>query len=114
MCNNTRDFFAGGKMKKTFGFLIIASFLILSVSAFSGDGKALYKKCSACHGKDGTKKALRVGAPLKGQKADELFEKMKGYQDGTYGGKKKAIMKRSVAKLSDEQLKALAAYIATL
>ena len=101
-------------MKKIFSFFIFAGFLALSVTAFSADGKALYKKCSACHGKDGSKKALRVSAPLKGQKADELFKKMKGYQDSTYGGKKKAIMKRSVAKLSDEQLKALATFIATL
>ena len=101
-------------MKKIFSLVIIGAFLALSVSAFSTDGKTLFKKCSACHGKDGSKKALGTGAPLKGQKADALFKKMKGYQDGTYGGKKKAIMKRNVAKLSDEQLKALAAYIATL
>ena len=101
-------------MKKVFSFLVIAGFLTLSVAAFSANGKTLYRKCSACHGKDGTRKALRVGAPLKGQKADELFKKMKGYQDGTYGGKKKAIMKRNVAKLSDAQLKALAKFIATL
>ena len=101
-------------MKKALSFFIIAGFFALSVASFSADGKALYKRCSACHGKDGSKKALRVSAPLKGQKADALFKKMKGYQDGTYGGKKKAIMKRNVAKLSDAQLKALAAYIATL
>ncbi len=101
-------------MKKVLSFIVIAGFLTLSVSAFSADGKTLFKKCSACHGKDGSKKALGTGAPLKGQKADALFKKMRGYQDGTFGGKKKAIMKRNVAKLSDEQLKALAAYIATL
>ncbi len=101
-------------MKKACSFLIITGFLTLSAFVFSADGEALYKKCSACHGKDGSKKALRVSTPLKGQKADELFKKMKGYQDGTYGGKKKAIMKRTVAKLSDEQLKALAAFIETL
>ncbi|RLE22911.1 MAG: cytochrome C [Acidobacteria bacterium] len=101
-------------MKKAFSFLIIAGFLTLSVFVFSADGKALYKKCSACHGKDGNKKALRVSAPLRGQKADALYNKMKGYQDGTYGGKKKAIMKRTLAKLSDAELKALAAFIATL
>ncbi|NOY23288.1 MAG: c-type cytochrome [Acidobacteria bacterium] len=101
-------------MNKPFALLIVTAFLALSVPAFAAGGKTLYKSCSACHGKDGRKKALRVSPPLKGQKADELFKKMKGYQDGTYGGKKKVIMKRNVAKLSDEELQALAEYISTL
>lgn len=100
-------------MKKTIQMIAVFAFVSLSVSAFATDGKLLYKKCSACHGEDGSKKALGTGVPLKGQTAEELYTKMKGYQDGTYGGKKAAIMKRNVDKLSDEDLKALAEYIAT-
>lgn len=100
-------------MKKGLSFIVCAAFFVASTCLIAADGKALYKTCSACHGKTGEKHALRVSPLLKGQTADELFKKMKGYQDGTYGGKKKAIMKRNVAKLSDDELKALAKYIAT-
>ncbi len=100
-------------MGKILGFLIITGFLTLSVLSFSSNGKILYKSCSACHGKDGGKKALRTSPPLKGQKTDELFKKMKGYQDGSYGDRKKVVIKRNVAKLSDKELQKLAAYIAT-
>lgn len=94
--------------------LLVIAILFVSVSAvFAADGEVLYKKCIACHGKDGSKIALKVGVPIKGQSEEELYTKMKGYQDDTYGGEKKAIMKRNVVKLSDEDLKALAAYIAT-
>lgn len=88
--------------------------LTLTMTAMAADGKVLYKKCIACHGKDGSKVALKVGKPLKGQKEADLYKKMKGYLDGTYGGKKKAIMKRNITKYSDDELKALAKFIATL
>ena len=100
-------------MRKTIQMIAVFALVSLSLSAFAADGETLYKKCIACHGADGSKKALGTGAPLKGQTAEELYTKMKGYQDGTYGDKKAAIMKRNVVKLSDEDLKTLAEYIAT-
>ena len=93
---------------------VFCVFILFAVSGFAANGKTLYKKCVACHGTDGTKSALGVGHPLKGQKEEALYKKMKGYLDGSYGGKKKAIMKRNLAKYSDDELKALAAFIATL
>ena len=98
---------------KVLKVILLVSFLSMAVTALASDGATLYKKCIACHGTDGSKVALKVGAPIKGQTEQELYEKMKGYQDGTYGGEKKAIMKRNVDKLTDDDLKALAAYIAT-
>jgi len=100
-------------MKSLRGFIFVL-FMIFAMSAFAVNGKDLYKKCVACHGTDGTKSALGVGAPLKGQKEKTLYKKMKGYLDGSYGGTKKGIMKRILAKYSDVELKALAIYIATL
>ncbi len=100
-------------MKKTIQMIAVFALLSLSFSVYAADGKVLYKKCSACHGEDGSKKALGTGHPLKGQTAEDLLKKMKGYQDGSYGGKKAAIMKRNLSKLTDEDLKALAEYIAT-
>jgi cytochrome c len=98
-------------MKKT----ILAVTFLLSVSMFamaSADGAALYAKCKGCHGAAGEKNALGVSALLKGQATGELFKKMKGYAEGSYGGEKKAIMTGQVKRLSDEEIKALADYIA--
>jgi len=98
---------------KVLKLIVFAAVLSLGMTALASDGQTLYKKCIACHGTDGSKVALKVGAPIKGQTEQELYDKMKGYQDDTYGGEKKAIMKRNVDKLTDDDLKALAAYIAT-
>lgn len=97
------------KYLKILSFLAILSFGVLS---FSADGAVLYKKCQSCHGQTGEKSALKVGAPVKGQKEVELYKKMKGYVDGSYGGAKKSIMQRNLKSYSDEDLKALAKFMA--
>ncbi|WP_022851260.1 c-type cytochrome [Limisalsivibrio acetivorans] len=97
--------------------LLIATALIIfiGISAFAASGaEELYKsKCMSCHGADGTKEALGTSAPLKGQSASDILSKLKGYADGSYGGSKKVIMKGQVGRLSEEELKSLADYIAT-
>ena len=98
---------------KVLKLFVFAMVMCLVSTLQAADGEVLYKKCIACHGTDGSKIALKVGVPIKGQSEEELFTKMKGYQDGTYGGGKKTLMARNVAKLNDDELKALAAYIAT-
>ena len=77
------------------------------------DGKALYTaKCAGCHGADGSKTIM--SKPVKGLKADGFTKMMLGYQAKTYGGTKKATMENVAAKLSEADIKALAAYVATL
>lgn len=78
------------------------------------DGKALYKTCAACHGANAEKKALNTSAIIQGWSKDKLIESLKGYQDGTYGGAMKGVMKGQVSKYNDEQLEALAGYISEL
>lgn len=82
--------------------------------AMAADGAALYKPCVGCHGDDGSKRAMGVGNPVKGQKADVLFRKLKGYVDGSYGGAKKSVMTNFLKRYSDEEMKAMADYMATL
>lgn len=97
-------------MKKT----IIALTFITSVAMFAfaaADGAGVYAKCKGCHGSDGSKKALGVGAPLKGQSASDIVTKLKGYADGSYGGSKKGIMKSQAGRLSDDEIKAVAEHI---
>ncbi len=79
------------------------------------DAAALYKsKCAGCHGARGEKHALGKSDLLAGQTKALLVEKIRGYKDGTFGGAMKSIMKSQVTSLSDEQIDALAGYIATL
>jgi cytochrome c553 len=78
-------------------------------------GKALYVKCAACHGADGKTKALGKSAPIAGQSAADLEMKITEYKAGTRDvAGMGAMMKLQVAGLSDEDVKAVSAYISTL
>ncbi len=84
-------------------------------AAPAGNGKALFAKCAGCHGQNGEKKALGKSDVIKGWDAAKTEEALKGYKAGTLnthgmGG----VMKGQVAAMSDEDIKALAAYIASL
>lgn len=78
----------------------------------SVDAKALYAPCVACHGQAGETKALGVSAVIAGQPAEDLATKIKGYQDGSYGGAMASVMKGQVASLSADDVSALADLIA--
>ena len=96
-------------MKKALIALVVC--LTFGVTAaFAGGGDALYaKKCAGCHGKDGTKSGKSSGGTiLKGQSASMIEMKLKGYIDGSYGGKKAKTMKRIVSKYNEQQLTDLA------
>ena len=82
-------------------------------TAEAADGAGLYAQCAGCHGEDGGKAALGAARPVKGQTADALYGKLKGYADGSYGGSKKAVMAGIAKKLSDEAMRALAAHMAS-
>lgn len=78
-------------------------------------GKALYVKCAACHGPDGKTKALGKSAVIAGQSAADIEMKMMEYKAGTRDvAGMGAAMKGQVAGLSDEDIKAVSAYISTL
>ncbi|WP_457605929.1 c-type cytochrome [Nitratifractor sp.] len=86
-----------------------------TTAASAADGAALFAKCAGCHGADGKTKALGKAPILAGQSQEKILGYLKGYKAGTrnaYG--MGALMKGQVASLSDIQLEALAAYIATL
>ncbi|MBE0498068.1 MAG: cytochrome c [Campylobacterales bacterium] len=79
------------------------------------NGATLYaNKCASCHGKDGKKSALNNSAPIAGWKSERLITVLKGYKDGGYGGKMKAIMQGQSKPLSDTEIKLLSHYISTL
>ena len=78
-------------------------------------GKALYAKCAGCHGADGKTKAMGKAAPLAGQSASDLETKLAGYKAGTRNEAGMGmLMKGQVASMSDDDIKAISAYIAGL
>jgi cytochrome c553 len=86
------------------------------VAQAPGDtGKKLYAKCAGCHGTDGKRSALGKSAPLAGQSASELADKLKAYQEGTRNvNGMGSLMQGQVASLSRSDILALAEYISTL
>lgn len=85
-----------------------------SATADSEAGKALYAKCAACHGADGKNPALNKSAIIAGQSAADLETKIAEYKAGTRDVSGMGnLMSAQVATMSDEDIKAVSAYIAT-
>jgi len=100
-------------MKKLAIVLPLALSLVITAAALAADGQALYTaKCASCHGADGTKTIL--SKPVKGLSAADFTKKMQGYKAKTYGGTKKATMENLSSNLSDDDIKALANFVAKL
>ncbi len=94
--------------------IILGLAVLASTTLAAADGAALYKKCAGCHGKSGEKVALGKSQVIQGWEDNKTVKALHGYKDGTYGGAMKGLMKGQVKSLSDEQIKLLAKYIATL
>lgn len=86
---------------KRFSIVLTALAMMMSTAAFAEDGAALYKaKCAGCHGAAGEGK---MGPAIKGKAnvADVL----------TKGGLAKAPHTKPMASLTDDQVKAIAAFL---
>ena len=94
---------------------IALTLLVASVSLMAADGAALYKKCAACHGAKAEKKALGKSEVVQGWDAAKIETSLNGYKAGTLNVHGMgALMKGQVASYSEEDIKAVAAYIAGL
>jgi cytochrome c553 len=82
--------------------------LLLAQGVLFANADALYKPCSGCHGMEGEKVANGVSKIIKDMSKEEFVNSLKGYKDGTYGGKLKGLMKGQVMRLSEEDMQALA------
>lgn len=105
-------------MKKIMIALAALACLFAFTAAHAADTPAdatLYKShCQGCHGEDGSRAPSNGVEPIKGQRAADLQKKLAGYKDGSFGGKAKQVMEGVVKQLSDDQLKSVADYAATL
>jgi cytochrome c-type protein NapB len=80
----------------------IATLALATASMAAVNGKA----CISCHGADWSKKALGKSAVVSDMTHEEIATALKGYKDGTYGGKMKGLMKGQIGKYSDAELDA--------
>jgi len=86
--------------------------LVLMAIGFSAlvaaDGAKLFgAKCAECHGADGKDAAISGKAIIGGG----TLAKLTGYKAGTYGAGQKETMQASISGISDDELKAIAAYV---
>jgi len=86
-----------------------------AVSGGNEKGKAVFAKCAGCHGQNGEKHALGKSDIIKGWDAAKVEEAINGYKAGTRNVHGMGmLMKGQVSSLSDEDIKAVAAYISSL
>jgi len=80
------------------------------------DGQALYKAktCWSCHGKDAKSPVLPTYPSLAGQSADYMFNQMKDIKSGARKNGGTAAMKGVMGLVNDEQMRAIADWVATL
>ena len=94
---------------------ILAGITLLGLtSLFAADGAGLYAPCAACHGVNAEKAALGKSQVIKGWDAAKIETALNGYKTGSYGGAMKGVMKGQVARLSNDDIKALADYISKM
>jgi len=96
-----------------FFFLITANVGFLNGQDLVSEGKGLYQaECALCHLDNGL--GYGINPALAGLNESEILQMLEGYQDGTYGGANAALMSVYIQGKSQQQLQAMAAYIATL
>lgn len=99
------------------GVLALVAGAALSVgTAQAADGAALYtaKTCVACHGADAKTPIAPAYPKIAGQNETYLLQQLKDIKSGTRNNGQTVLMKGVLAAVSDEEMAALATYIASL
>ena len=96
--------------------LVVGATLCLSIgeahAADAAVGEKRYKKnCVNCHGKTG--KGMASFPPLKGRDADYIAGRLEKYRAREKVGPNSVIMMEWAAKLSDDEIANIAAYVST-
>ncbi|GHT90854.1 cytochrome c [Betaproteobacteria bacterium] len=88
----------------------------MMATAAEPDGAKLYaeKTCTACHGQQGNKPLLPVYPKIAGQNAAYLDQQMKDIKSGARKNANSAAMQGIMHLVNEQEIAALAKYIATL
>ena len=89
---------------------------LLSGPALAQDGAALFAKktCIACHGPEGKKPVLATYPKLAGQNEQYLYNQMIDIKSGARANGQTAAMKGVMHLVNEEELKAIAGWLAGL
>ena len=82
----------------------------------AADGAELFKTktCWSCHGKDAKTPIMPTYPSLAGQNADYAFNQMKDIKSGARNNGQTAAMKGVMGLVSDDEMRAIADWLATL
>ena len=82
----------------------------------SADGEKLYqtKTCFTCHGKDGKTPIMPMYPKIAGQNAAYTLQQLKDIKSGARSNGQSAAMKGVMGLVSDDEMKSLSEYIATM
>jgi len=101
---------------KTVNLALLCCMALATGIAAAQDGETLYKTktCFTCHGKDG-KTPIMPGYPnIAGQNRDYVLQQMMDIKSGARSNGQSAAMKGVMGLVSQEEMEALADYIATM
>ena len=101
-------------MKHKMTLLALCGLLAASTAASAADGMALYtsKGCTACHGAGGATPIMPIYPKLAGQNEQYLLTQMKDIKSGARANGMSAAMKPIIANVSDDEMAAIATYLA--
>lgn len=105
-------------MNKTKITAAVAGTFLLALAAggpaYAADGAALFvqKTCNACHGKDAKSPIMPIYPKLAGQNAGYALQQMKDIKSGARNNGQTAAMKGVMHLVSDEEMKAIADWLA--
>jgi cytochrome c len=107
-------------MKTLKALKIVTASVVISLSlgtaAIAADGAELFKTktCWSCHGKDAKTPLLPIYPKLAGQNADYAFNQMKDIKSGTRANGMSAAMLGVMGMVNEEEMRAIADWLATL
>jgi cytochrome c len=104
------------KMKLAAAALVGASAALSVTGALALDGEQLYKTktCSSCHGKDAKTPIMPNYPKLAGQNAAYAVQQMQDIKSGARANGNSAAMKGVMHLVNDEEIEAIADWLATL
>ena len=101
---------------KSIGMLAGAAVISLGLvgTAAAADGAALYKSkaCASCHGPDGDTPIMPIYPKLRGQNVEYAVNQMKDIKSGKRNNGQTAAMKAIIMQVSEDEMKAIAQWLA--
>lgn len=98
-------------MKKSLALLAVTCTIVSAAP----NGEEIFKQCAICHGEHAQKRSLDVSAVIAGMDAKQIVKTLKSYQAGElnqYGFGN--MMQGQATKLTEEEMQAVARYVASL